>query len=339
MADYVYPMVLMLIAGGAEKLDPEGGYSALAAPYLRPGKRVPLAAKRQLLDRAIERIGPAALLTFGQGVKEANDEPIGFTLLNSRDPAGLVAKLQKLEGYLHSRHRLRVTGGGERHLEIEHFSRSAEPPSPADNLFTCGLLAALFEVIGCDGVVCRLPRIGDGGKVIYRGAEAGRHADIPPVDLADGPFDTWRFEWRALQPRQEAIGGLDDYIIGQLQPLDRADPLDRAPGNGAAAEVRRVVERDLARGWRVGDVAAEIGASVRSVQRALASEGRSFSAIHATARAEQAARLLGGSDLSLTQIGYCCGFSDSAHFTREFKKSYGSTPSVFRREARLAPVA
>ena len=333
MTDYVYPAVLLLIAGGAEKLDPEGGYSALADPYLRPGKRVPLAVKQQLLDRAMERIGPAALLTFGQGIKDAGDVDVPvmlFAFLNSRDPAALVAKLQKLEAYLHSRHRLRVTDGGESHLVVEHWSRGAEPPSPAEDLFTCGFLAALFEAIGCDGLVCRLPRKADGGPVIYRGAEAGHHPDGPQVDLADGPFDTWRFEWHAFNPRREPIGGLDDYLISRLEPLDET------PAEGRATEVRRIVAQDLARGWRIGEVASELGASVRSVQRALASEGRSFSAILTAARVEQAARLLKGSDLSLTEVGYCCGFSDSAHFTREFKKSRGRTPSDFRRAAEPA---
>ena len=47
-------------------------------------------------------------------------------------------------------------------------------------------------------------------------------------------------------------------------------------------------------------------------------------------RTEEASRLLKGTELSATEIGYICGFADAAHFTRRFKQRYGCPPSRFR---------
>ncbi|MAN60879.1 MAG: hypothetical protein CMI60_02925 [Parvibaculum sp.] len=47
-------------------------------------------------------------------------------------------------------------------------------------------------------------------------------------------------------------------------------------------------------------------------------------------RVREACHLLEVGELSLTQIGFWCGFSDSAHFSRDFKKSLGMPPSVYR---------
>jgi AraC-like DNA-binding protein len=48
------------------------------------------------------------------------------------------------------------------------------------------------------------------------------------------------------------------------------------------------------------------------------------------------ARLLAESPQSPAQIGYLCGFSDQAHFTREFKRHSAVTPARFREQFAVA---
>jgi AraC-like DNA-binding protein len=45
-----------------------------------------------------------------------------------------------------------------------------------------------------------------------------------------------------------------------------------------------------------------------------------------------AARLLLETDLPLSQIGYECGFHNLSHFNRQFKATYGQTPTAYRQQ-------
>ena len=48
-------------------------------------------------------------------------------------------------------------------------------------------------------------------------------------------------------------------------------------------------------------------------------------------RVHEACRLLQGQRrFTITMIGFCAGFSDSAQFSRDFRASTGMTPSEFR---------
>ena len=47
-------------------------------------------------------------------------------------------------------------------------------------------------------------------------------------------------------------------------------------------------------------------------------------------RVEQAAHMLCGGDLSVTEVGMECGFTDTSHFVKTFKKHKGVTPKQFR---------
>ncbi len=47
-------------------------------------------------------------------------------------------------------------------------------------------------------------------------------------------------------------------------------------------------------------------------------------------RVERSARKLLGSDLSVTQIAYTCGFNDLSYFIKTFKRFYGVSPTEYR---------
>lgn len=48
-------------------------------------------------------------------------------------------------------------------------------------------------------------------------------------------------------------------------------------------------------------------------------------------RIEQAAKLLRQTNMSITEVAYCCGFSSSSYFSENFLKQKGITPSMFRK--------
>jgi AraC-like DNA-binding protein len=51
----------------------------------------------------------------------------------------------------------------------------------------------------------------------------------------------------------------------------------------------------------------------------------------------QACAMLAGSEDPLPAIGYACGFSDQAHFTRAFRQRVSMTPGAYRALIRGAP--
>lgn len=52
-------------------------------------------------------------------------------------------------------------------------------------------------------------------------------------------------------------------------------------------------------------------------------------------RLDQAKKLLEESDLSITEISYRCGFTDSTYMGKQFKKEFGITPKEYRRNVKM----
>ena len=84
------------------------------------------------------------------------------------------------------------------------------------------------------------------------------------------------------------------------------------------------------------EAAASQNMSLRTFQRRLEDEGTRFRALLDQTRTERAESLLGDPACSLSEVGYHCGFSEQASFSRAFKRWTGKTPSDYRK-ALLAP--
>lgn len=50
------------------------------------------------------------------------------------------------------------------------------------------------------------------------------------------------------------------------------------------------------------------------------------------ARLTRATELLGSTDRTIADVAAAVGFRDPAHFTRSFKRTFGTTPTAFRRD-------
>ena len=182
------------------------------------------------------------------------------------------------------------------------------------------------------------------------------------IDLVcEGAGSSWRPAKVCLQTKQapqrelrEALGDPEIRVgrrfTGIAIPrelLARPRRRVRAQGEITAAEERRLRRtvpalnfvdtlRQLAatllkEGHPKVETIAEIaGLSVRSLQRRLAREGLSHSEIVEQARYQAATRLLEDTDNRVTDIGFELGYSDSAHFTRAFKRWAGVTPREYR---------
>jgi len=101
MNDFAAAAMLRLIGLGLKR---QGIAWPAPAPAAARGAHVPLGDKRRLLDALLQQHGAEALLRIGEGVRDASDEPALVALTLARDPADLVARWQRLERFIHSRH-------------------------------------------------------------------------------------------------------------------------------------------------------------------------------------------------------------------------------------------
>ncbi|WP_140631468.1 helix-turn-helix transcriptional regulator [Methylibium rhizosphaerae] len=265
---------------------------------------VPLVHKRALASALLERHGPLPLLRIGEALFDAQEEPTLLALSLARSPLDLLQRWQRLERFIHSRHRVVLESLTPHEAGLRHVSIDAgEPPTAAESLLVVGVLAALLEKIGTCDLRARVA-----GDMCWRRLGGRWHGDGPWPDDVSG----WVLRWGGLQ---------------EAGPL----PAQAEPGQWAAL-ARRHMAADPGAGWTVPRLAEALGASPRSLQRHLSASGTGFGALLAEVRLAHAARLLATSSASAAEVGFVSGFSDQAHFTREFRRSTALTPAVYRQQ-------
>ena len=321
MAGLINSVVAQLVIQGIRQVAPEvlDDTADLRAVDRGGADGVPLEPYRRVIQSAYSRGGGRLLLEAGRSLERLS-HPFLFVLLNSDSPTILLEKEARLGEFIHSRHRSIVVDVGDRHLTIEHISRADSPPEPTEDLAGAGQHIVLLEEIGCQGLRLNLPRTSSPEAPVYA---SGDYFEPAP----GGGYDLWAFAWDTYTSTRRPMQGLDELLL--------ANPPARAlsESQGTAALVEAVMRSDLGRTWRLPEVAAELGMAPRSLQRALASEHQRYSDVLDRVRNVEAARLLRATNLSVTEIGYICGFADAAHFSRSFKKRHDKAPSVFRAQA------
>ncbi|MFT3792504.1 MAG: AraC family transcriptional regulator [Rudaea sp.] len=96
------------------------------------------------------------------------------------------------------------------------------------------------------------------------------------------------------------------------------------------ASVERILRRHLAEHPTLGEVAAHLNLSERTLRRHLATAGRVYRDIHDQLRTERALELLSAGALSIADIGNEVGYSDAREFRRAFKRWTGKPPTAMR---------
>ena len=117
-------------------------------------------------------------------------------------------------------------------------------------------------------------------------------------------------------------------------------PEDREAGCAVEfrrAQIKTFIQENYAKpGLSTEDIAHHLEITPRYVQIALAAEGLTPSEYLKVCRLQAARRLLSSTalaDRSITEIAFQCGFTNSAHFSTEFRKRFGKSPRSFRRSA------
>lgn len=101
-------------------------------------------------------------------------------------------------------------------------------------------------------------------------------------------------------------------------------------GTDLLESIERIVRRDLQQAPTLAQVANQLCMSDRTLRRRLADSGMSYQLILDNVREKRALTLLGNARLSMEEIAYEVGFSDSQNFRRAFRRWTGYGPSEVR---------
>lgn len=273
---------------------------------------VDLDLKLALVQHAIEYGGIECLIQLGRGVHQNANEPTHRAMMGARSPVELVLRWQRLERYIHSRHRLRIAFQGEQALELTHAGVSEGIyPTLYESLVVLGVIAALLQARGARGLQIRAGKLKVYPDATQRGLEK-----LPVVD----PLRTWQLSWADFQSQPTGV-----RPTGHVENLYQVSEWPQWQQRLVGFILERLIDIPLA-----GDAAHEMGISLRTLQRDLKQRGLSFSSLVGECRARQAALQLIESSLPLAEVGFLCGYSDQAHFTREFGKRVGLPPQKYR---------
>lgn len=133
-------------------------------------------------------------------------------------------------------------------------------------------------------------------------------------------------EWQAptVDPDEALAELLEEHarILAQRVP---------EPATGFRAEVESVLAGALPEGGTAAEVARRLYMSVRTLQRKLADAGTSFREVSETVRAQLAVSYLADPTVSIAEVAFLLGFSETSAFNRAFRRWTGEPPGRWRR--------
>lgn len=130
----------------------------------------------------------------------------------------------------------------------------------------------------------------------------------------------------AIAQKAQEVLQFDRMRVGNDPPPH--PPVTTTVTHPLARRALLLMEQNIARPLSIESLAEHLGLSSRQLERVCRSSlGQTPAAIYRTVRLRYAHWLLMHSTQSVTQIALSAGFSDGAHFSREFRKSYGFPPS------------
>lgn len=302
MEDFTYAGLLALLERVIARRDPDLLEGVAIADPMK-GATVPAAAKEALVARVMARHGPGPLFVAGQYLHLVDETPALTVLKRSATPRVLADKFMRLERYHHSSHRTDIVTQVGR-CDCTRSSK-ARPATLGENCLVAGLLLGLFMSLGRESY-----RLEIGGRV-FAPEDLSQATLGPGTDAAE-----FRISWKP--------SGCD-------QDPSRTEATEAGTLSDSLASL---FATDLGRSWKLADAARMLALSPRSLQRRLGADSRSYSSVLRRARMKQATLLLVGTDTSLAEIGYCCGYADQAHFQRDFLRTANMTPREFRRISR-----
>ena len=164
-----------------------------------------------------------------------------------------------------------------------------------------------------------------------RPREPKRWEDVFRCDvLFESEVNAIWFNWGKLQsaplPGDPALSAHSEASVRRY--------VERLSGSSWSTRVRQTLLETLeGRELSLGEVAARLSLSERSLRRYLANENTGFRELVSQVRAELARHYLSNTDLPIAEIATRLGFSDGSNFNRACRRWFGVSPGGVRKKA------
>ena len=120
-------------------------------------------------------------------------------------------------------------------------------------------------------------------------------------------------------------------LLAKTDKLSTIQMLFEGLFNKAAMNFMEVIEANIFNNLGLEELASLTGLSLSSFKREFEKQYKSSPAKYIKKRKlMQAAKLLRGTELRVSDVAYDCGFNDLAHFSKSFQKEFGTSPTDFR---------
>lgn len=281
---------------------------------LGPDARVARATLNRLWAVAVEATGdPAFGLEVSRHPSQTTFHALGYAVLASetlKDALERIVRYRRLVGDVLE---LALVDAGDRYRL--HIDVSSHPDMPFQAVDAVAALVvrqarALHRPRRCDPLAVAFARPAPLDLAPYA------HTFRAPL-VFDAPANTIDFARADLEDplpsgNAELARGNDEVMVRYLARLEQACVATRVQQALLDALPGGVPSKTA--------VARALGMSARNLQRHLASEGTSFTALLDEARMQLARTYVDGGRLSVTEIAFMLGFADTSTFSRAFKR-------------------
>ena len=295
----------------------------------QPRGRVEVQQVEALLTQLVEQFPDRNLgLALANHHHMTDTHVLGLTAIASATGLDALRRLVRYQALVSTQEPFTITEDAE----TITLSKKAVHGDTAEHLIQAFIFAVILNAIrNISGFT------GDLTGIAFTGRPQGPEADYrkhfgPRVSFSSG--DAKLAVPRAVLEQPVSTGNVDILTANEplLSSLVRAVRENNLPAKIKLAILDSLPNHTLTE----EDAAAAQNMSLRTFQRRLEDEGTRFRALLDQTRTERAESLLGDASCSLSEVGYHCGFSEQASFSRAFKRWTGKTPSDYRK-ALLAP--
>lgn len=296
-----------------------------------PDARIPLRCYYNVIEAAAELTAdPHFGLSYIDGVTPDAIGAVGFLAMTSATLGESIGRILRYYRVLNEGERLTLERAGARAtVRFEPWG----PPRPA-HAHACEMYAFDFLVMAGRMTGESVPILAFDVRHAQRGDEGVYRRVFGRVPRFHAPENLWSFPAAVLErPMARADAALSRFFEAYVEKLEL-----RVAAPSVANAVRTALGDRLCDGEITLDsLARGLKQSARTLQRRLADEGTSLSALVESVRRERAFAYL-AANLPIAEVSYLLGFSEPRAFHRAFRRWTGETPQAWR-AARTSPAA